>query len=247
MENNLSIKDYISRQEENATYQFSNNMTEFLAATTYERIYRHAKEYNWNISYVKHTDQKKVLVIEKAKNKFPELWVSSTYTRYRHAFRNFLNEYFKIDKIPANYHVDHVISRKIFLKKHPEYFIRLFLLDRKTNCKYGALYEKLLAHFENKKDINGGYHISYMNMAKIYNIGLPKYSSSLKQFEQWAENTAIFFGKKINENPDHIKLGLLLTLHDGYKNFYFEEKCATSIGYMAVNIKNEQQEDSDYK
>lgn len=222
-------------------------MTEFLAATTYERIYRHAKEYNWNISYVKHTDQKKVLVIEKAKNKFPELWVSSTYTRYRHAFRNFLNEYFQIDKIPANYHVDHVISRKIFLKKHPEYFIRLFLLDRKTNCKYGALYEKLLAHFENKKDINGGYHISYMNMAKIYNIGLPKYSSSLKQLEQWAENTAIFFGKKLNENPEHIKLGLLLTLHDGYRNFHFEEKCATSIGYMAVNIKNEQQEDSDYK
>lgn len=73
MENNLSIKDYISRQEEDATYQFSNNMTEFLAATTYERIYRHTKEYNWNISYVKHTDQKKVLVIEKAKNKFPEL------------------------------------------------------------------------------------------------------------------------------------------------------------------------------
>lgn len=34
MENNLSIKDYISRQEEDATYQFSNNMTEFLAATT---------------------------------------------------------------------------------------------------------------------------------------------------------------------------------------------------------------------
>ena len=84
-------------------------------------------------------------------------------------------------------------------------------------------------------------------MAKIYNIELPKYSSSLKQLEQWAENTAIYFGKKLNENPDHIKSGLLLTLHNGYKNFYFEEKCATSIGYMAVNIKNEQQEDSDYK
>lgn len=67
MENNLSIKDYISQQEEDATYQFSNNMTEFLAATTYERIYRHAKEYNWNISYVKHTAQKKGFSYKKSK------------------------------------------------------------------------------------------------------------------------------------------------------------------------------------
>ena len=199
-------------------------MVEFLAATTYERIHRHAKEFNWNISHIKHTDQKKVLVIKKAKkakNKFPELWVSSTYTRYRHAFKNFLDEYFQIKFIPAKYHVDHIISRKIFLKKHPEYFIRLFLLDRKTNCKYGALYEKLLAHYENKKDINDGYHISYINMAKIY--------------------TAIYFGKKLNENPDHIKLGLLLTLHDSYKNFCFTKKCATNIGYMSINIQNELQ------
>lgn len=211
-------------QEKDSTYQFSNNMVEFLAATTYERIHRHAKEFNWNISHIKHTDQKKVLVIKKAKkakNKFPELWVSSTYTRYRHAFKNFLDEYFQIKFIPAKYHVDHIISRKIFLKKHPEYFIRLFLLDRKTNCKYGALYEKLLAHYENKKDINDGYHISYINMAKIY--------------------TAIYFGKKLNENPDHIKLGLLLTLHDSYKNFCFTKKCATNIGYMSINIQNELQ------
>lgn len=196
MKNNISIENYISLQEKDSTYQFSNNMTEFLAATTYEKIHRYAKEYNWNISYVKHTAQKKVLVIEKAKNKFPELWVSSTYTRYRHAFKTFLDEYFQIKFIPAKYHVAHIISRKIFLKKHPEYFIRLFLLDRKTNCKYGALYEKLLAQFESKKDINGGYHISYINMAKIYNIELPKYSNSLEQLEKWSENTAIYFGKK---------------------------------------------------
>ena len=60
--------------------------------------------------------KKKVLVIEKAKNKFHELWVSSTYTRYRYAFRNFLDEYFQINSIPVKYQVDHIISRKIFLK-----------------------------------------------------------------------------------------------------------------------------------
>ncbi len=42
--------------------------------------------------------------------------------------------------------------------------------------------------------------------------------------------------KKLNENLVHKKLVLLLILHDGYKKFHFEEKCAIGIEYMAINI-----------
>ena len=73
MKNNISIESYISLQEKDSTYQFSNNMVEFLAATTYERIHRHAKEFNWNISYIKHTDQKKGSGYKKSKKQISRI------------------------------------------------------------------------------------------------------------------------------------------------------------------------------
>ena len=108
------------------------------------------------------------------KNKtFPEIWVSSTYTRYRAAFKKYLKEFFAIDNIPFNFHVDHMQSKVFFKNKYPEYFIRLFLLDKKINCYYGCKYEKLQASYEKNRKPHGGYHMSFIQIAKIYGFSLP--------------------------------------------------------------------------
>lgn len=63
-------------------------------------------------------------------------------------FKKYLKEYFAIDNIPFDFHVDHMQSKVFFKNKYPEYFIRLFLLDKKINCYYGCKYKKLQASYE---------------------------------------------------------------------------------------------------
>lgn len=58
------INDYLHQQKQDSAYKFTCAMTEFLAATTKERLYRHSREYNWKISNLPHTNMKKVVVIK---------------------------------------------------------------------------------------------------------------------------------------------------------------------------------------
>ena len=138
----MTLNGFITLQEQYTKHELCQNMAETLVATTKERLYRHSHEYNWTISYLEHTDKNKVFLITKKNKTFPEIWVSSTYTRYRAAFKKYLKEFFAIDNIPFDFHVDHMQSKVFFKNKYPEYFIRLFLLDKKINCYYGCKYEK---------------------------------------------------------------------------------------------------------
>ena len=132
--------------------QFINNMSECLIATTSDRITRHAKEYHWTLSFVIKTARQKVIVVKKAHSDFPELWVSSKYRNYRQAFIKYIAQFFSVtDSISPSQHVDHIMPISRFRNKYPQYFIRLFLLDKKMNCSFGAGYEKNLNQFESKK------------------------------------------------------------------------------------------------
>ena len=112
----MTLNDFITLQEQYTKHELCQNMEETLVATTKESLYRHSHEYNWTISYLEHTDKNKFFLITKKNKNFPEIWVSSTYTRYRAAFKKYLNEFFAIDNIPFDFHVDHMQSNFFFQK-----------------------------------------------------------------------------------------------------------------------------------
>ena len=230
------INDYLHQQKQDSAYKFSCAMTEFLAATTKERLYRHSREYNWKISNLPHTNMKKVVVIKKSKSDFPELWVSSTYTRYRNAIKTYLKHYFGIERLPSEFHVDHLLPKNTFGTNHPEYFIRLFLIPSYINCGYGAFLEKKLSTYESEKDINGGYHVSYENMYKIMNIKPLKKTKSYEEVELWAKNTAFILSNEIKENPNDSypfiarQFAIIFGITNVYKYYQL------SFGYTYVDL-----------
>lgn len=230
----ITVKEFIDMQNAYTSQEFTTNMKECLVATTYNRIFCHAKEYKWNISSVPHTNKKKVLVILKPEKLFPELWVSSTYTRYRSAFIKYLKDYFNIDENINDFHVDHILSKKLFQNKHPEYYIRLCLIPKSINVKYGSLYEKVFSNSWEQKDVNGGFHMTYLNLTKIWGIPLPKYKSTQEEREEWSMKTAVFISKKINENSEDLFPGILLNLYDGYRNLNINKLYPLLGGYVKV-------------
>lgn len=231
----MTLNDFITLQEQYTKHELCQNMEETLVATTKERLYRHSHECNWTISYLEHTDKNKVFLITKKNKTFPEIWVSSTYTRYRAAFKKYLKEFFAIDNIPFNFHVDHMQSKVFFKNKYPEYFIRLFLLDKKINCYYGCKYEKLQASYEKNREPNDGYHMSFIQMAKMYGFSLPDLHTSLEQMEQWALKFAEYLELLGYEQKEWNYPGIISTLNATYKNLNINHVYHTPYGRFEMH------------
>ena len=124
------------------------------------------------------------------------------------------------------------ISR--FGDKYPQYFIKLFLLEKKINCFFGAGYEKNINRFKSQNEPNGGFHLDGITLLKLYGIKIPKKESEANERESWAKATAIFlenegFDKWINNYPM-----LLTLLYDGYKNINLNRDFNLSYGSMKV-------------
>ena len=231
----MNIEEFLKHQEDDIKNQFINNMYECLIATKLDRITRHAKEYHWTLSFVIKTARKKVIVVKKAHSVFPELWVSSKYRNYRQAFIKYIAQFFSVtDSISPSQHVDHIMPISRFRNKYPQYFIRLFLLDKKMNCSFGAGYEKSLNQFESKKEPNGGFHLDGITLLKLLGIKIPKKNSTADEREKWAKETAHLlenkgFGKWIDNYPM-----LLVGLYDGYRNIPLHKDFTLSYGTMQV-------------
>ena len=231
----MLLEEFLELQEKDIEIQFRENMSKCLAATTKERLYEHAKSYNWKLNYVAHTDKNKVILVTKKSNLLPEIWVCSTYTCYRNAYKKFLLEYFNISDLPKNYHVDHFLPKGIFKQNHPEYFIRLMLIPCKNNYLFGADTEKLQIHFQAKKGINGGYHVSYINLAKFYGYFLPGRKSTEEERFLWAYDFASFLEKKHYGRKDMLYAGILSLLYNVYRNLELNGYMQTSCGVLYLS------------
>lgn len=225
----MRIEDFLKLQENNIRELFCNDMSQCLIAIAVEKIEQLSRDYQWNISFLSHTDHKKVLIITKKNDSFPEIWVSSTYTRYRLAFINYLKKFFLIDRIPDTLQVDHIFPRNYFKKKYSNYFIRLHLLDRKSNHSFGASWEKLITN-NKKNEPNGGYHLDYISLAKLFGYKLPGLNASQSERERWAINFSIVIENKWKEKRDINFPGILSVLNRGYANLNLHKVITTSVG-----------------
>ncbi|ULQ60769.1 hypothetical protein K7I13_05740 [Brucepastera parasyntrophica] len=216
--------DFINLQKESLLYELKNRMAECLSATTKERLFRHAKTYNWEISVLPKTDFGKVLIIKKQGSKIPEIWVCSTYTKYRAAFNKYLFEYFNIsEKIPQKYHVDHSLPKSRFGKNFPDYFIRLFLINHDVNCSYGAVFEKTFYQFESTKKPSGGFHVDLIATLKIFGYSLIAKKSTHTERNEWALITSKKLEKDGLENWEWHSPGLLSLIYRGYQDLNLEK------------------------
>ena len=229
------MRYFLDIQKESLIDELKCKMSTCLSATTKERLTRHAKEYNWKITSLPKTDNNKVYIIKKETVKIPEIWVSSIYARYREAFKKYLFNYFDLQlKIPKNYHVDHSIPKLCFGNKFPDYFIRLFLVDKKMNCSFGATYEKTFYQSEFNKEHNGGFHINLITILKVLGISLPPKNFNDEERDNWVIKTS----KQLEENGlEKWELhypGLITLIYDGYKNINIDKTITT--GYYTVKI-----------
>jgi hypothetical protein len=71
MRNSITFEDieklrcFLDNQKESLINEYRNNMTKCLSATTRERLFRHAKQYNWKITSLSNTNPNKVYIIKK--------------------------------------------------------------------------------------------------------------------------------------------------------------------------------------
>ena len=233
------LRGFLNYQKESLVYEYRNNMTTCLSATTKERLFSHAKQFNWKITSLPKTNPDKVYIIKKENVKYPEIWVSSTYTKYREAFNKYLINYFDFQqKIPRNYHVDHSTPKLCFKNNYPEYFIRLFLVDRKVNCSFGATYEKTFYQFESNNKHIGGFHVSMIEFLKIFGIPLVPKNSNEKERDKWALKTSMQLEENGLEEWKWHYPGLLDVVYFGYKNLNIDKTIITDLYIENIHQKH---------
>ena len=199
-------------------------MTHCLSATTKQRLFKHAQSYNWKIEVLPKTRFENVLIIKKNNSIIPEIWVCSTYTKYKRAFSKFLMEYFRLDfEISKDYHVDHSLPKIRFKKLYLDYFIRLFLIDKNINCSYGATYEKMFFEKEFNQKPNGGFHISMITILKVLGYSIPKKRTDEIERKNWAYITSKKLEKEGLENWEWHYPFLYAIINDGYKDLNINE------------------------
>ncbi|PAY03168.1 hypothetical protein CKO50_01180 [Pseudoalteromonas sp. HM-SA03] len=201
--------------------EFKNEMATCLIATTQARLLRHASEYNWDVFRLPSTRPTSALVIQKHGG-LPELWVKSSYTRYRKAFLAYLNEFFfmKCDKIPKNWQVDHLQPKCRFKQEHPVYFIRLHLIDRAINSSYGAGFEKSFYSFEREIEPFGGIHMDWLVFLKAYGIRLPSKRLGEDEWAHWSWEVASSLADSGVEDKILAYAGISTVLNLGYTGNY---------------------------
>lgn len=183
----MDYADFVLRQRSGFTSEFKNQMSVCLMATTPERLRRHADEYGWTVGYLEGVRPTSAIVVQKSGGD-PELWARRDYGGYRRAFAVFLRQYygFGSDAIPRAWQVDHLQSTFRFKKSHPDYFIRLCLLERDVNSSYGAGFEKLFCRQEREKIPSGGIHVDWISFLKMSGCRLPKKSLGQREWSLWA-------------------------------------------------------------
>jgi len=216
----MNILHYLKKQKKNLIHEFKNNMSTCLIAMPYENINRHALQYNWEISYLEHIKPTSAVIIQKP-SMLPELWINRTYTRYRHAFIEYLKQYYQYtDKLPSTLQVDHLQSTYRFKKDHPQYFIRLYLIERTINTSYGAGFEKSFYKNERNTIPKGGIHMDWITFLKVYGVKLPSKQLSPDEWSSWTWLLALELDKNGIEDALISYHGISTVLNLGYRGKY---------------------------
>ena len=222
----MNLLDYLEKQKSAIVDEFVNAMLTCLVATTHDRIHKHAKQYGWELSSLPGTDAKSVIVLKKSENAISELWVRWNYRNYRRAFQIFLRHVHNCGDtpIPPNLQVDHLQATHRFKANHPDYFIRLFLMEQKINGAYGAGFEKSFNHMERENFPRGGIHMDWMMFLKVFGAVPPGKGATPEIWRTWARTQADILKAEGIDNLGASYDGILSVLQLGYTGYYAGSK-----------------------
>ena len=184
---NLTIDQFLLRQQDSIATEFRSEPETCLIATTTARLVRHSKVYGWSVASLNGVKPESGLVIQKTGFE-PELWVRASYRGYRKAFLLFLEQFYNLQpgEIPKTLQVDHLHPSSRFTQENNHYFVRLALINRGINASYGAGFERLLYSRERKRELIGGIHMDWMAYLKARCIRLPAKLDGVDCWQIWA-------------------------------------------------------------
>ncbi|MDR1310288.1 MAG: hypothetical protein LBK01_00180 [Burkholderiaceae bacterium] len=201
----MDYVNFFSRQCEIALTEFENDPSDFVISQPLEFLEYQQDCFPWRIEPLRENSEKNAIVIQKPPPSYapnsesvPELWVRRSYSRYRSAFALFLHKFhsFDLKPIPICWHIDHIEPVSRFQKDHPDYFIRLFLINGHINSCYGGGLEREFYKNEREKTPSGAC-ADWVSILKC--IGIEPPSKSIKEhgWAIWAwEQSTNFNGDK---------------------------------------------------
>lgn len=231
-----NYQQFYELQRASLAYEFKNQMSMCLMATTAEKLFEHGSFYQWKIQCFNRIKPTSALIVQK-KDKLPELWVRRDYRGYRHAFQMYLSAFygFSDKKLPSKWVVDHMQSKHRFKKEHPLYFIRLSLIPSDINSSYGAGFEKSFYTQERKKFPYGGIHMDWFAFLKSIGFKTPGKNAGLEAWQLWAWEIALGMEKCGVENKIFAHHGISLVLNLGYRGINAALPAHRSFKKIVVN------------
>ncbi|WDL94308.1 hypothetical protein JCR32_11075 [Bacillus sp. HNR-4] len=147
----MNLQDYLVLQQKEF-HEFGLNLdkTILVAADSLESLkkFYDSKEVKSITEY--ENDQCYLVEMEKGLH---HLFIKGTYTKYREMFIKFLYDKYDVPKntVPKSLNVDHVFNKA----RAKNYFIRMILLDEKSNQAWGRAYEKSMTRIDkNRGSVN---------------------------------------------------------------------------------------------
>ena len=91
------------------------------------------------------------------------------------------------------------------------------------------------ASYEKNREPNGGYHMSFIQIAKMYGFSLPDLHTSLEQMEQWTLKFAEYLELLGYEQKEWNYPGIISTLNATYKNVNINHVYHTPYGKVEIH------------
>ncbi|MDQ0233090.1 hypothetical protein [Metabacillus malikii] len=143
----MTIDEYLKLQEQEF-HEFGRNIEKLIlvAADSFDTLKNFYEPMGATVNPYKDNES---YIVEK-NNGECHLFIKGSNLQYRKRFIDFLNVKYNVpkDTVPSSLNVDHVFNKE----RAKDYFIRMILLDEKSNQAWGRAYEKSMTRIDKYKD-----------------------------------------------------------------------------------------------
>lgn len=220
---------FIEKQNRSLIEDFTSTGSCLIAINS-ENLQRRVDLDGWVIEHLPGCRPKNAFILRKSKEAHPELWVRWDFSGYRRAFYRYLQHCHPelVPCLDSKVHVDHLEPR-IHFNKRCRYFVRLHLVDQRTNSSYGAGYERRFHQMERARSSvmvetwPGAMYMTWLAFCKASCIALPGKRSGKHSWKHWADEVASHVVARNNEPFEFVRDGLLRALRLGYTGYWHEK------------------------
>ncbi|MGY6417149.1 hypothetical protein [Vibrio parahaemolyticus] len=167
----MKLCEYLEMQQDDIVFAFNNSGRFPVGLSSINSFPNVVKREDHHVMYDPRVRNKKAF-IRKYNGKY-EYWVDISYTRYRKAFLNFIEEYYGVDlkEVSSGFDADHILNR-VYAKKFGVKYVRMCLIASLQNRSYGRQFEKNMANIDQSK--RSIFLMDYLCAMKVMGVPIPK-------------------------------------------------------------------------